>query len=321
MLPAAFVAVAVVLAFCVGSLWYIPLLKYLPWSIRGLGPAIAQGGGQAGYSLADATMWSFHPREILTFIVPSWFGLKSPYYWGDMPFTSSSFYFGVVPLLFAVLAFFGKKDRLFWGLLAVTVFAFLLSFGSHFESFYALFFNILPFFNKFRTPSLILLLVILSGIVFAGYGLRFVLNLAETDKWKKRFLYGAIVCAGLLVVIALAGGAFSGLFGSFTKAGESGQYSSEQLAQVRAMRFDMLKNDLLLALLWLGIAFTACWALLTRKIKATVFLVIILGITAVDLWRVSHKFFDPQPAAATLGDPSSPMRSCARCAPTTASIA
>ncbi|MDD5087413.1 MAG: hypothetical protein PHI18_01265, partial [bacterium] len=148
--PAAFIALALVLGFAVGAVWYVPLMKYLGFSIRGLGPALATGG-QAGYSLADATMWSFAPSELITFVVPSWFGLKSPYYWGEMPFTSSSFYFGVVPLLFAVLAFWGKKDRLFWSLCVVSVFSILLSFGRHFEAFYALFFNVLPFFNKFRT--------------------------------------------------------------------------------------------------------------------------------------------------------------------------
>ncbi|MBU0507557.1 hypothetical protein KKH27_01790, partial [bacterium] len=142
--PAGLIAAALLLGFAVGALWYVPLLKYLGYSIRGMGPAIAAAGEQAGYSMADATMWSFAPRELLTLIVPSWFGLKSPYYWGDMPFTSSSFYFGIVPLLFAILAFWGKKDRLFWGLVAVSGFSILLSFGRHFEIFYGLFFNLLP---------------------------------------------------------------------------------------------------------------------------------------------------------------------------------
>ena len=298
--PAPMLAAALFLGFAVGALWYIPLFEYMGHSIRGMGPAFATAGATPGYSITDATGWSFAPKEILTFIVPSWFGLKSPYYWGEMPFTSSSFYFGVVPLLFAVLAFFGKKDRLFWGLVVVSVFSLLLSFGQHFQSFYALFFNYLPFFNKFRTPSLIVLLIVLAGIVWAGYGLRFVLGLADDEKWKKGFLYAGIVCAVLLVLFLAAGDSVQGMFGSFSKAGEEARYNPQQIQQLQSMRFDMLRKDLLLSLLWLGLAFGACYLLVTRKVKAQVFLAAILLITAIDLWGFTHKFFEPQPAGANL---------------------
>ncbi|RPH92868.1 hypothetical protein EHM69_11845, partial [candidate division KSB1 bacterium] len=265
-----------------------------------MGPAIAAAGASTGYSLADATNWSLAPRELLTFIVPSWFGLQSPYYWGDMPFTSSSFYFGVVPLLFAVLAFWGKKDRLFWGLTALSIFSILLSFGKHFEMFYGFFFNVLPFFNKFRTPSLILLLVVLAGMVFAGYGLRFVLSLPSDQKWRKAFLVGAIVCAALLLIFLVAGEAFSGLFGSFSKPGEAQQYEPQQLNQLHSIRFKMLRDDLVLAMLWLAIAFTACWLKISGKIKANAFLAIILLITLVDIWRFSGHFYEPKAKGETL---------------------
>ncbi|HEY3294725.1 MAG TPA: hypothetical protein VGL38_04770 [bacterium] len=313
--PAAFVAIALLLGFAVGALWYIPLLKYTGFSIRGMGPAIAQAGGATGYSIAEATGWSFSPGELITFIVPSWFGLSSRYlwngpqgammipaYWGDMPFTSSSFYFGVVPFFFAILAFFGKKDRLFWGLVALSGFSILLSFGSHFQSFYSLFFNYLPFFNKFRTPSLILLLVVLSGIVLAGYGLRFVLNMPRTDKWKKAFLVGMCVCAGILVIALVSGNTLEGLFGSFERPGEPAQYGAQTMQMLRDIRFEILRNSLAMSMLWLGLAFAACWALVTERIKFTAnsFVVVILAITAIDMFFFSKKFFEPQSSTTTL---------------------
>ena len=297
--PAPMLAAALFLGLAVGALWYIPLFKYMGFSIRGLGPALA-AAGSTGYSITDATGWSFPPSEILTFIVPSWFGLKSPYYWGAMPFTSSSFYFGVVPLLFAVVAFFGKKDKVFWSLVVISAFSLLLSFGQHFQSFYALFFNYLPFFNKFRTPSLIVLLIVLAGMVWAGYGLRFVLGLENDEKWKKFFLYAVIACAVLLVVFLLAGAALQDLFGSFAKAGEESRYNAQQIQQLKSMRFDMLRKDLLMSLLWLALACGAAYLFVTRKLKAQFFLIAILAITAVDLWRFTHNFFEPLPPGQNL---------------------
>jgi hypothetical protein len=312
--PALYVAIAVLLGFAVGALQYIPLAVYQHFSIRGMGPAIVQAGQSAtGYSLQDATGWSFSPSELITFVVPSWFGLTSNYlwhgpqgamyipaYWGDMPFTSSSFYFGVVPLLFAVLAFFGKKDRLFWGLVALSGFSILLSFGSHFESFYALFFNYLPFFDKFRTPSLILLLVELSGIIFAGYGIRHVLNMPPTDKWKKAFLVGAGICGAILLIMLVSGNALEGMFGSFEKQGEAAKYGQQTMQVLRDIRYGMLRNDLILAALWLGLAFAACWAFLSQKIKANAFLIALLVITVIDMARFSNQFFTPQNPSTTI---------------------
>ncbi len=313
--PAGYVAVALLLGFAVGALWYIPLLEYSPFSIRGMGPAITQAGAASGYSLTEATGWSFSPGELITFVVPGWFGLSSRYlwngpqgpmvipgYWGDMLFTSSSFYFGVVPFFFAVLAFFGKKDRLFWGLVSLSGFSILLSFGSHFESFYSLFFNYLPFFNKFRTPSLILLLVVLSGIIFAGYGIRFVLNLQSLDKWKKAFLIGACICAGILVISLVTGNALEGLFGSFERPGEAAQYGAQTMQALRDIRFDILRSSLAVSMLWLGLAFGACWLKLSDKIKYTTnaFVATILIITAIDMFFFSKKFFEPQPPSSTL---------------------
>ncbi len=299
LLPGVYIVLAFLLGFGTGALWYIPLMEFVGHSIRGIAPAFAEGA-QPGYSMADATMWSFHPQELLTLIVPSWFGLQSPYYWGTMPFTSSSFYFGVVPLLFAVLAFFGKKDRLFWGLLVIAVFSFLLSMGSHFQSFYSLFFNFLPFFNKFRTPSLIMLLFVMSAVVFAAYGIRFVLSLGEDEKWKKRFLICTLVCAALLVLFLVAGDALAGMFGSFAKAGEERQYKPEQIQQLYQIRVDMFRKDAMLAAFFLTLGFGACWLHLSRKLKATGFALILVLITVVDLWRFSHQFFEPQPASTTL---------------------
>ena len=299
--PALWIGLALVLGFGVGALWYVPLAEYVPYSIRGMGPAF-DISGQGGYSIADATMWSFHPSELLTFIVPSWLGLKSPYYWGEMPFTSSSFYFGVVPLLFAVIAFWGKKDRFFWGLTVISIFSLLLSFGKHFESYYSLFFNYLPFFNKFRTPSLIILLVVLSAIVMAGYGIRYVLSLERDEKWRKIFLYGMIICAAIMFIMLISGEALSGLFGSFAKTGEEAQYKPEQLTQLHSLRFAMLKKDLIISMLWLGLAFTACYLKLQGKLKQGAFVGALIGITVLDLAIFDNKFFEPQQAASQLDD-------------------
>ena len=130
--------------------------------------------GRAGArGLAYATSWSFHPREILTFVIPSMFGLAASTYWGSMPFTDYPNYMGIVPLAFAVYgaamrpgsdlrvsrrARGGRAPHLF---------------GKHFQPLYSLLYYHLPFFNKFRVPVMILVLVQFATAALAALGLDF----------------------------------------------------------------------------------------------------------------------------------------------------
>ncbi len=308
--PGVMIAFATLLGFANGALWYLPLYEYVPYSIRGMPAAFAAGGAE-GYSIEQATMWSFHPEEILTFIVPSWFGLKSPQYWGPMPFTSSSFYFGVVPLLFAVLAFFAPKNRTVVALGVVSAVGLLMSFGEHFMSFFKLLFDYLPLFSKFRTPSLIVLMVGLSGIVLAGFGLRFIASIEKSQHWQKVFLYGIIASVVVLLIVLAGGNSLQGLFGSFEKPGEFDQYLqqlisrgnpegqaraylTQKMSELRAERFSLLHTDLIVAFLFLALAFAASLLRVTGKLARTPFILVILAITAIDMWLFAHKFFEPQ---------------------------
>ncbi|MBK8129970.1 MAG: hypothetical protein IPK53_14045 [bacterium] len=289
----------VVLAIGVGSLWYFPLLEYVEYSIRGVGPAIG-AATQSGYSLADATAWSMHPAELITFVFPSWYGLKSPTYWGDMMFTSSSFYFGIIPLALAIIALIGAKSRFVWGLVALSLFSILLSFGKHFESFYSVFFNYFPFFNKFRTPSLILLLVIFCGALLAAFGYRKLEEHQENEKWIKAFRY-ALVGAGVLLVISLVGGeSLAKSLASLSKVGEAQRYQPGQITQLTNMRADMFATDLTTRLFMLALGLAAMLFFLMKKLTKPVLVGALLLLTAVDLGVFAHQFFEPQTATQQL---------------------
>ncbi|MCL4306040.1 hypothetical protein KJZ99_09010 [bacterium] len=289
-------AVAVVLAVCVGSLWYIPLLEYVEYSIRGVGPAIGTAG-QSGYTMDDATAWSMAPSELITFVFPSWYGLKSPTYWGDMLFTSSSFYFGIVPLLLAILALFGKKSRFIWALISLSVFSILLSFGKHFESFYSIFFNYVPFFDKFRTPSLILLLVMMCAAILAAFGFRKLEEQQDNEKWKKTFRYVLIGCAVLLVISLVGGEGLAKGLASLTKDGEAQRYQPQQITMLVNERASMLAGDLTWRLLLLTLATAAIYLFMLKKLAKSALIGGLLLLTAIDLGSFAGEFFDPQPKA------------------------
>ena len=75
---------ALILGLCIASYIYLSVYEYSQFSIRGGGTAGSSGGLAWDY----ATNWSWHPQEILTLLIPGFFGFQSPYYWGTMPFTN-----------------------------------------------------------------------------------------------------------------------------------------------------------------------------------------------------------------------------------------
>ena len=81
----------------------LPAMEYTPFSIRG---GSASGGSDYNY----ATGWSFHPKEIMTFFIPSAFGFGGQPYWGYMPFTDYPNYMGIIILLLAMIGLIHKRE-------------------------------------------------------------------------------------------------------------------------------------------------------------------------------------------------------------------
>lgn len=190
-------------------LW--PVYEYSQFSIRGGG---AVGGG---VSYDYATSWSFHPKEMLTFLVPSWFGFGRPTYWGYMPFTEHPYYMGLVPLLLAAVAVvLRRRKKVVQVLMVIGVFSLLVSFGKWFAILYYPLYKVLPFFAKFRVPAMILILLLLVVAVLASLGFKALLDLKgeERRKWTKVMRLAAI-SLGILFLIVLAGkGAFRDVYTS-----------------------------------------------------------------------------------------------------------
>ena len=139
--------IALGIGFAIYSYQLIPTQQYQPYSIRGGGGAGIPGGLSYDY----ATNWSFHPFEMITYLIPSFFGFSSPFYWGWMPFTESTVYIGIVPIILSIIDIVYRRTKLTWFLVIFSAVAFLISFGKHFGILYDPMFRYFPYF-KFRVP-------------------------------------------------------------------------------------------------------------------------------------------------------------------------
>ena len=281
-------AVAVGLGMAVSAWLNLSVFEYSHYSIR--------GGTGGGLSYSYATSWSFSPLEILTFFIPSFVGFGGQTYWGHMPFTDFPLYMGLIPLILVGFAFLLKRNRTTWFLGILGVLALFASFGKELPILYEPMFKLLPFFNKFRAPNTILILLQFSVAVLAGVGLVALLklNLEKLDKstLKKlqNYLYGFGGFLLLLFLYLLI--AKSSLFSSMAASGKINNPALQERA------YKMAVNDGVKALVLFGFAFGLIWLYLKKSIQSGALMWGLFILLIIDLWAVDFKIIHPQPKAS-----------------------
>lgn len=320
-------AVASAVAFSMDADKYLSVIEYNPYSIRGANPIIPSVqtgevktvGGVLDYNYA--TDWSLGPGEMMTFLIPSWYGFgKLPYkgplsnnqewtlstYFGPQPFTHAPQYMGVVVLVLACIGFWLNRKNAFVQYIGVLiVFSLLVAFGKEFSLVYDLMYKYFPGFNKFRVPSMILVLVQILVPVLAAYGVHSLLSsrektlaTSEEKRWK-------LVLGGLSVFLLLSlvtRGVFRGIYESFfppasvaaSLARSYGPLPPNVLNEIYSFIFDTVMTDLTVAILLLIGTFGALYLYRKGSLKLVVVSVALLGFMLIDLWRIDSRPMEPQ---------------------------
>jgi len=201
---------------------YWQIYDYTPTSTRGTTSIIEKNSGQDAQTASGfydyATSWSFSPEEIMTFVVPTYFGfgnmnytidgqdVEANTYFGQMPFVDVAMYMGVIVFFLGLFAMYADRKNPFVQFLTLlVVISLLISFGRTFSPLYDLMYYHFPGFNKFRVPSMILVLVQLSFPLLAGFGLMKIVGLREEKNSSSVTVLkiAAIVFSGLFVVALL----------------------------------------------------------------------------------------------------------------------
>ncbi len=269
------------------SAWlYLPVQEYSHYSIR---------GGGTGLDYGYATNWSFSPLEVITFFVPSFVGFGGETYWGTMPFTDFPFYMGIVTLLLAGLALVIKRDRyvIFFSILAGL--SLLVSFGKNFPLLYDPLFKLLPFFNKFRVPSMILILTAFSAVSLAALGLHALIHSRDQHSkfdirysmFIRRYVYIFIAAAGVITLLLIFG---KNIYLDWI-AGSQKPLS----AAAREVAHESAALDAVKMLLLLGAGGFLILQFLKNKIKAATFAVAMIALAVLDLWLIDFKINNPHP--------------------------
>ena len=277
---------------------YVDIYKFQEHSNRGAISVLDQSGQtEAGTKWKYATQWSFHPKEMLSFIYPYHFGLQNTSnlergaYWGYMPFTQSTHYVGLVVLIFAILGVLLKKpDRSELIFLVITILILITGFGSFFSILYKPFFSLLPFFSKFRIPSMIYMLLAITIPFLGAKGLdRFMKGYKDGVVIKKiSYVLGGLTAVTLLLFM------FGDLVFSFSGSGDA-RYDPITISKLQSARIELFNKGLMLAIsICIGLA-GLVYALTQKKINATIFNYALIAIAIFDIWIVNSEFMNIKP--------------------------
>jgi hypothetical protein len=254
---------------------YLPALNYVPHSIRGAG---ACGGTGFEY----ATAWSFAFGEMSTFFIPSFYGFGGATYWGNMPFTDYPNYMGIIVLTLAVIGILFYESKIKWYFIITGLLALLLSFGKHFFL-YDIFYDYFPYFNKFRVPSMFLILTQFSTTVLAGMGLdissKWIISNNNGNSHKKM----GFVMGGILIVI----------LGLKFMMSNNPDYGVRSNPVLNALRVDMLNSDMVKSISFLLIGGGAFYITRMSLIGRQVLAGIIISASVIDMAIVDRQIIEP----------------------------
>jgi hypothetical protein len=123
------------------------------------------------------------------------------FYWGGIGGTSGPPYAGAIICFLAILGMFVVEAKYKWWMLTAFIITIMMSWGSYFDGFNTFLYNNLPLYNKFRAPSMILVIPQLLLTTMAVLALHKITT-TEDKKVLQTQLKRGLIAVGAIFFIA-----------------------------------------------------------------------------------------------------------------------
>lgn len=215
-----------------------------------------------------------------------------PGYWGPQPLTSGPVYIGAVIIFLAVMGLFLLKGSVKWWLAGVTLLAVMLAWGKNFMWLTDLFIDYVPAYDKFRTVSMILVIVQWSVPLLAMLGVREVMGAQSPEarlKVGRAIRYSLFITGGIALFFIVLGGFFLDFSGEYDTAMG---LPDDILAAMRDERASLMRTDAFRSLVL--IVFTAGFVSMSNrgKLTAGVTAVALSALVLLDMIPVDKRYLD-----------------------------
>jgi hypothetical protein len=313
---------------CVGKL--ADTNDYAKATMRG-GSAVAETAvgsskgaqvGKKGLDMDYAFSWSYGIDETFTLMVPGLKGGSSnemvsdpdfgetrlPLYFGDLQFTSGPVYMGATMVFLFIfglmLAFVWKKDKPLdadakmnynWAIFGLITFlvSVILGWGRNF-GINEFLFNNLPYYNKFRTPMMALVIaqvvVPMIGLLGLFRFIALVQNDGLSDVAQKKVFKNTLIAAGALVAIVVAITQMSDFAALETDKRIAEQGGREMVDKIKELRSGLVWNDIFRSIMFVGALIGLVYLALKKQLSTWVAGVVMILLIGFDMVGVSKRY-------------------------------
>ena len=258
--------------------------------------------------------------------------MSTSLYWGDQPSTVGPVYLGAVICFLFIFGLFYLDSKHKWWLLGASVFGIVLAWGSHFAGFNYFMFDHLPLYNKFRVPTMAMVIPQLLFPIAAALVANKLMDNTDETGWKK-FRMSAIATAAVFLLVGFiylnsdfsrenkdrtkafneimksggtnAAARMDSLNAQFPPSSDNRLYENimfnskgdEQISKgiISALhkdRSDLFSGSLLRSLVFVLIALLIIGLYLKKKINAIILISGLTLATAIDLLLIDSKYLN-----------------------------
>ncbi len=309
-------AVIIAAATFFGQFWAIT--EYTRYSMRGEAELVKSGSKENsdGLNRDYAFAYNYGIYEPFTLLVPEFYGGSSSKsflenqnsatykalmnsgdsqsanelasltgaYWGPQDGTVGPYYGGAIVFFLFVLGIVFAESRYKWWLIAVAVLGVMLSWGREFPAFNYFVFDYLPGYNKFRSFSFALMMILFAMPLLGMLGLEKFLSTGLNKETKRKLIVAFGASGGVCLLMIL----FAGM----------GTYYKDQGIQLPAWfiqalqddRRSLLRGDAIRSLAFILSVFILLYLDVPKKMVVGFFAFLILAVT-LDLSLVDKRYF------------------------------
>ncbi|MBE2290645.1 MAG: YfhO family protein [Chitinophagaceae bacterium] len=210
-----------------------------------------------------------------------------PLYWGPQPFLSGPVYFGAIVCFLFVLGIFAVRSPHKWWIIAASAACVVLSWGKNMESINFFLFDHLPYLNKFRTPSMALVIPQFLFPLLGIWGVQEILDRRDDPQTWKNIKLAAGITAGICILIGVGGS----MFFDFT-GGSDDRLQPEMVKLLKEDRVALAMRSGLTSAVFILLAAGMLWAYLKDRIKSSALFVGLGVLVVIDLLPMSNNYLN-----------------------------
>lgn len=229
-----------------------------------------------------------------------------PQYFGEPEPTNGPVYVGALIFALFLLGCIVVKGPVKWALLIMTVLSILLALGRNCMWLTDFMLDVVPMYNKFRTPESILVIAEFTMPLLAMLGLQKLLTPPASEAWAT-YRKPLLISFGITLLLCLAGVIIPSVYGTPLSEPElmHGYAGSPYYPAIELLRHAMVANDAMRSFLIVAAGFGVLLLYFYKKINLIVATTVVALIVGGDLYIVGKRYIDHESFTPSM--PSNPQ--------------